>query len=272
VKPTIIAGKAVPIEAVALLEPERRAISAHFHRHDVTASQVAIVEAYARLDEKIQDSINRSGLLPACHEGCAWCCHGVKINVTAPEALVIAERLKSMKNELLPAVQVAADRRCNMNTDQYFMSGEPCPFLGASNECTIYDVRPMACRRHCCLDASECERAVKNPKLKLPVSQHAPANAVGAISGFALAAALEDAKLDFRTFELASAVSVALREDAAKLWFAGERIFDLAIRPVDAEDRRIAEADLARYSPDSGTPNRALWKSHSKKKRLARRP
>jgi len=268
---TIIAGKTVPIEAVALLEPERSAMRDHFCRHDVTPAHLAIVEAYARLDEKIQDSINRSGLLPACRAGCAWCCHGVKINVSAPEALVIAERLKSAKNELVPAVQAAAERRRHMNTDQYFVSGEPCPFLGASNECTIYDVRPMACRRHCCLDASECERAVKNPKLKLPVSQHAPANAVGAISGFALAAALEDTNLDFRTFELASAVSVALRDDAAKRWAAGDRIFDLAIRPVDAEDRKIAEADLARYSPNSGSP-KPVWKSHGKKKRLARRP
>ncbi len=266
-KSTIIAGKAVLIEAVALIEPERSAMRDHFRRHDVTAAQAAIVEAYARLDKGIHDSIDRSGIVPACREGCAWCCRGVKINVSAPEALAIAERLKSTKSELMPAVHAAAERRRNMNTDQYFMAGDPCPFLGSSNECTIYDVRPMACRRHCCLDASECERAVKNPKLKLPVSQHAPANAVGAVSGFALSAALEDANLDFRMFELASAVSVALRDDAAKRWASGELIFELAIRPVDAEDRRIAEEDLERHSPDSGNPNRSVWKSHSKKGR-----
>jgi len=50
-------------------------------------------------------------------------------------------------------------------------------------------------------------------------------------------------------------VSVALRDDAAKRWVAGERVFDLAIRPVDAEDRRIAEADLEKYSLDSGWPS-----------------
>ncbi len=154
-----------------------------------------------------------------------------------------------------------------MNTDQLFISGDPCPFLGPSNDCRIYDVRPMACRRHCCLDSSECERAVKNPKLKLPVSQHAAVNAVGALAGFALAAAMNDIRLDYRTFELAGAVSVAMRADAAERWVAGERIFDGAVRPVDRDDKEIARADLKKYSLNSGRSEGTRWKSHSKKKR-----
>ena len=206
-------------------------------------AHLAIIDAYARLDRKIQTSIDGSGLVPASHQGCAWCCHGVKVNVTALEALAIADRLRSEHEELRAAVQAAAKRRRTMNTDQFFISGDPCPFLGPSNDCKIYDVRPMACRRHCCLDSSECERAVKNPELKLPVSQHAPVNAVGALAGFALAAAMDDVRLDYRTFELASAVSVAMRVDAAERWVAGERIFDGAVRPVDRDDIEVQRLD-----------------------------
>ena len=219
------------------------------------------------LDQRIRESIVQTGLVPACHKGCAWCCHGVKVTVSIPEALAIAEYLEDGRAELVQKVEAAAQRRRHMNTDQYFFSGETCPFLSVTNDCSIYDVRPMACRRHCCLDSSECERAVKNPKLKLPVSQHAPINALGALSGVALAAATEDAQLDYRTFELATAVCVALRPDTARRWVTGERVFDEAVRPVDNEDREIAKHDLKKYSPDSGESKQTLWKSHSKKKR-----
>ena len=103
----------------------------------------------------------------------------------------------------------------------------------------------MACRRHHCLSAGECEQAVKHPALKLPVTQHVPANAVGVVASLALAAALEDAHLDYRTFELATAVAVALRPEAAERWVAGQAVFDAAVRPVDELDGAIARADLA---------------------------
>jgi Fe-S-cluster containining protein len=266
-KATTIAGKTVPIEALPLLEPERRTLTERLRRRDIESIRIALVDAYERLDQKINDAIETSGLVPACHRGCGWCCHGVKVNVSAPEAILIAEHLSSGNDDLRIAVQAAAERRRNMNTDEYFISGDACPFLGASNECSIYAVRPMACRRHCCLDSSECERAVKNPRLKLAVSQHAPANAAGVIAALALSAAVQDARLDARTFELATAVSLALRDGAARRWAAGERVFDGAVRPVDAEDQAIAKADLSKYSVNPESSAKIPWKSHSKKNR-----
>ncbi len=251
---TTIAGQTIAVEALPLIEPERRAMREPLRQRDAKVAHLAIIDAFGRLDKNIETAIERSGLVPACHQGCAWCCHGVKVNVSALEALAIAERLKSEDDELRTAVQAAAERRRTMNTDQLFLSGDPCPFLDASNGCRIYDVRPMACRRHCCLDASECERAVQQPELKLPVSQHAPANVAGALAGFALAAAIDDARLDYRMFELTSAVSAAMRTDAAQRWIAGERIFDLAVRPVDRDDREIASTDLKKYSLSSARP------------------
>lgn len=264
---TTLAGQSLSVEAVPLLEPERQAWREPLRQRDAKRVHLAIIDAYARLDAKIQSTIASSGLVPACHQGCAWCCHGVKINVTALEALAIAERVKREGDELRSAVDAAAERRRTMDTDQLFIARDPCPFLAESGECRIYDVRPMACRRHCCLDSSECERAVKNPELKLPISQHAPINAVGAIAGLALAAAMEDAKLDYRSFELTSAVSIAMRDDATERWVAGERIFDWAVRPVDILDREISKTDMKKYSRDSGQAQASAWRSHSKKKR-----
>jgi Fe-S-cluster containining protein len=33
--------------------------------------------------------------------------------------------------------------------------GQPCPFLSATNDCAIYDIRPYNCRRFMCLRAKD---------------------------------------------------------------------------------------------------------------------
>jgi hypothetical protein len=192
--------------------------------------------------------------------------------VSIPEALVIAERLAtSGQGELVQRVVATAERRRTLNTDDLFQRGEPCPFLGQSGECGIYDVRPLACRRHCCLDAKECESAVRQPKHKLPVQQHAAANAAGVMSAIALAAALEDVGLDFRTFELATAVAVGLQKHATESWLSCKSLFEEAVRPVDEIDRKIARTDLAQHTVSTPSLHKKSWKSSSKKKRSASR-
>src|ERR1039457_2996040 len=112
---TTLAGQSLSVEAVPLLEPERQTLCEPLRQREVKRVRLAIIDAYARLDMKIQSTIVSSGLEPACHQGCAWCCHGVKVNVTALEALAIAERVKHEGDELRLAVEAAAERRRNMN-------------------------------------------------------------------------------------------------------------------------------------------------------------
>ena len=269
---TTIAGQSLAVEAVPLLEPERNIIRESLCHRDAGRAHLAIVDAYGRLERRIQTAIESSGMIPACHPGCGWCCHGVKVNVTALEALVVAEHLNHESTSLVEAVQAAAARRRTMNTDQLFASKDACPFLDSSNQCQIYEVRPSACRRHCCMDASECERAVSNPELKLAVTQHAPANVAGALSALAWAAAMEDAHLDYRTFELTSAVAVALQPGAAERWVRGERVFDAAARAVDEQDQATIRAELGKSSGcvRQVAPLANTWKRHGKKRRQPR--
>jgi len=35
------------------------------------------------------------------------------------------------------------------------MLGQPCPFLSATNDCAIYEIRPLNCRRFMCLRAKD---------------------------------------------------------------------------------------------------------------------
>ena len=106
---TVIAGKPLLNEAVPLLEPERSKLRAQLGQRDVTSVHDAMRQAYARLDQGIAAAIVASGLRPACHAGCAWCCRGVKVNVTVPEALIIAEHLKY--NDALSSAATAAAQR-----------------------------------------------------------------------------------------------------------------------------------------------------------------
>lgn len=68
----------------------------------------------------------------ACHAGCSSCCH-YNVSVFPLEARYI-EVWSGHKR--LPAPAPASD-----------FHGTPCPFLKAG-QCSIYEFRPMACRKH----------------------------------------------------------------------------------------------------------------------------
>ena len=68
----------------------------------------------------------------ACRAGCSSCCH-YNVSVFPLEARYIEEW---SGHKRLPARASAAD-----------FHGTPCPFL-KGGQCSIYEVRPMACRKH----------------------------------------------------------------------------------------------------------------------------
>jgi hypothetical protein len=82
--------------------------------------------------------------LAACKKGCSHCCH-IKVEMTDLEAVQLGE---------------AIGRRPNMNQrytsldEAWFGYHTPCPFL-EDGECSIYEHRPMACRKNHNLDIDE---------------------------------------------------------------------------------------------------------------------
>jgi Fe-S-cluster containining protein len=75
----------------------------------------------------------------ACRKGCSHCC-SIAVLISDVEAQRIGEaiRRKPVKTGAFPADVPALQ-------DKYF--GVPCTFLKAGR-CSIYDVRPLACRLH----------------------------------------------------------------------------------------------------------------------------
>jgi hypothetical protein len=103
---------------------------------------------------------------PACRAGCAHCCHQ-PVGVTPPELFAIYDELR---RRCTPAelaavtgrVRAADDRTRGLTAAARISPDHPCPFLEAAR-CTIYEVRPLACRGTNSLDAEACARNLHDP-------------------------------------------------------------------------------------------------------------
>src|SRR5262245_8699362 len=94
-----------------------------------------------------------------CDKGCAMCCHGL-FDISLADAVGVAEGFAALSPDTKTQVLHRAETlqssiglhlmdRNDPRTDEVADSfAEPpgCPMLGPSNECLIYDHRPLACR------------------------------------------------------------------------------------------------------------------------------
>jgi len=88
-----------------------------------------------------------------CCKGCSQCCHQI-FNITLIDEFVITKfvtklhdekrsLLKNKAKNYLASVNITKDKSGDFSKK----SGIPCPALGDKGECTIYDGRPLICRR-----------------------------------------------------------------------------------------------------------------------------
>jgi len=88
--------------------------------------------------------------LPQLHEeafekidclNCAACCKNYSPRFKTPDIKRISKHLKMRESEFIDTY-LKLD-----NDDDYVVKSTPCPFLGADNFCSIYEVRPSDCVR-----------------------------------------------------------------------------------------------------------------------------
>jgi Fe-S-cluster containining protein len=121
-----------------------------------------------------------------CRQGCSSCCN-IAVLVAEPEAIEIGQaigRVPQQVNpqrsitgaELLSEDPAALDRHEQLQAEFF---GQPCPFLDSAGACTIYQVRPMACRHHISLDDDDllC-RPVRGGSVSVPKVDRRVAQAV----------------------------------------------------------------------------------------------
>lgn len=193
-------------------------------------------------------------LLPVCQEGCAHCCHAT-VFASTPEILRIASHVKATRTdeELALLRERAREARAkiqSLDLDGRARARVPCPLLDrATGRCSVYPVRPVACRAYHSGDVATCKEAFDagdaNPVLPInPVLFHvAHAYAFGMMTGCAAEG------LDVGPYDLAAALSEALEQsDLDGRWLAGEVV--LPHTPLSREHARGYDAALAELSAD----------------------
>jgi Fe-S-cluster containining protein len=72
-----------------------------------------------------------------CRKGCSKCCSQI-FRITLLDGWIIKQHIRSLPEEERNELQQKALQH---------EEGLPCPALGLQGECTIYDARPVICRR-----------------------------------------------------------------------------------------------------------------------------
>lgn len=185
----------------------------------------------------------------ACKEGCNWCCY-LHVSATAPEVLRIADHLReNLSAEELTAVKERVGqtdaRTRGLDPVGRLKARQPCPLL-EDGRCSVYHVRPIACRGWNSFDAEKCKAALDSPLSGQ--SAYAPQLACDGGVAKGLEEALGQVGLSGAVLELTAALRVALDDEgAADKYLAGEPVFADAKAKTGPPDfmagglRRVAE-------------------------------
>lgn len=122
-----------------------------------------------KINNIIKKSIDTKNLKIICTAGCSTCCRIEKVYITIPEAIRITKYLNNLENNLKEIIKIQLNISHNtikkfidINTKQFEMQKynsynhtHHCPFL-VNDVCSIYEVRPIACRVYISEDIKKC--------------------------------------------------------------------------------------------------------------------
>ncbi|HTQ10030.1 MAG TPA: YkgJ family cysteine cluster protein [Fimbriimonadaceae bacterium] len=184
------------------------------------------IKGIALMVNRAAAKFNLSGI--ACRSGCAACCY-VRVSVLPPEALNIARHVKEKfapdeQTALLARIHAYVESIAALPVEGRMRHVLACPFLSPQQSCTIYEVRPLACRMHHSLSREACE----DRDSPVPVIEDFVEATVPVMEGIYNGCAAAGAKPG--ELEFAPAMETALtEEDAEARWLAGEDVFAGAI-------------------------------------------
>ncbi|NTZ86224.1 YkgJ family cysteine cluster protein [Burkholderia metallica] len=121
-----------------------------------------IIPVYQEMDAKLAES-------PAhidCEAGCSHCCY-YHVLITPAEAFALAAFIEALPAAELESIQArltaTAAHVAPLSQNEYITTNIPCAFLD-SGRCTVYSMRPNACRGFHSRDVAVCKRAFDNPR------------------------------------------------------------------------------------------------------------
>lgn len=182
----------------------------------------------ARLDQErmVDPAFGARALQIECRRGCTYCCH-VNVIATPLEAARLAAAIGAgRRRDLERAVLAAGETLAGLDARARLARKAPCPLL-AGDACSLYEVRPLACRALVSVSVRDCERhfAKNEAGLRAMPSLLTPRLvASGFISGEI--AALGDLGLASHLVELTAALALLLGDPTAlDRWLGGEDVF-----------------------------------------------
>lgn len=188
--------------------------------------------------EFVHDNMKRAqallrGVTIDCREGCWYCCTRW-VDAKIPEVLYIS-RVTIGRTDLGDATRTASETFGHLDYEQRKREVTPCAML-VDGRCSVYAERPLVCRAAVSRSAEVCERSYL--ETDEPIARPRVFGLVGGIFSIALAGALWQSGLDYRAYELTSALEVVENEeDAERRWLGGEQLFQQARRgPTDLLD------------------------------------
>ncbi len=175
-----------------------------------------------------------------CQKGCATCCT-LRVLATAPEIFLIAKAIKANPElrTVLPDRIFAADTVTrDLDEPGRVKLRRQCPFILSAGACSIYSVRPLACRGHASYSVKDCVDAAKGLAVEIAYSE--PHQLVRSLVQNSLQSALREHNLAWGVFELNHALTIALNDDAAlDHWLSGKNPL------AAAQVQDISEAEMA---------------------------
>ncbi len=96
-----------------------------------------------------------------CKPGCDHCCKNRTVEVTMPEALYIAEQIKKLPDDVQAEILERLGQSVARLEKQ--QKQEACSFLKDS-KCTIYAIRPSACRKAHSQSVEACQTGQEIPQ------------------------------------------------------------------------------------------------------------
>ncbi len=122
--------------------------------------------AHAEMDALLEQDRHQPGAgAVRCTRGCNHCCHG-PVEIRTHEAVLLVEQLQAAGREL-DVKKLARQSAYSVETwREQPAADQSCVFLGDDGACTVYDIRPNACRkllvtsdpRHCDISRGEYEQ------------------------------------------------------------------------------------------------------------------
>ena len=208
-------------ERAAFLESagrvQQRAAAALGQARDAGSAVAFVGHLHHSIDTVVVRAL-QAGFAPDCKAGCAaWC--GLPVSATDAEVFRIAQLLQLPPPPHTARVSARLHSHAQQRRAAALEARVNCGFL-VRGQCSIYAVRPAACRKAHSLSVKHCEALTAD----IPQDVQLLAQAEALMAG--TSGAYRQAGLPSSAHELNAAVLVALTDASALArWDAGEAVF-----------------------------------------------